>query len=43
MNTPIRDARQAKQVLEAYSGKGRIRMFLESQGRTFYTDFAIQP
>jgi serine protease Do len=43
MNTPIRDARQAKQVLEAYSGKGRIRMFLERQGRTFYTDFAIQP
>jgi serine protease Do len=43
MNTPIRDARQAKQVLEAYSGKGRIRMFLERQGRAFYTDFLIQP
>jgi serine protease Do len=42
-STPIRDARQAKQVLESYSGKGRIRMFLERQGRVLYTDFAIQP
>ena len=43
MNTPIRSATQAKQVLESYSGKGGIRMFLERQGRPFYTDFAIQP
>jgi serine protease Do len=42
MNTPIRDARQAKQVLEAYSGRGRIRMFLERRGQVFSTDFAIQ-
>ena len=28
MNTAIRDARHAKQVLESYSGRGRIRMFL---------------
>jgi serine protease Do len=42
MNTPIRDARQAKQVLEAYSGKGRIRMFIERGGRILSTDFAIQ-
>jgi len=42
MNTPIKDARQAKQVLEAYSGKGRIRMFLERRGQIFSTDFAIQ-
>lgn len=41
--TPIRDARQAKQVLESLAGKGRVRMFLERQGRTLYTDFAIQP
>ncbi len=43
MNTPIRDARHAKQVLESYSGRGRIRMFLERGGRIFPTDFAIQP
>ena len=42
MNTPIKDARQAKQVLEAYSGKGRIRMWLERRGQIFSTDFAIQ-
>jgi serine protease Do len=42
MNTPIKDARQAKAVLEAYSGKGRIRMFLERRGQIFSTDFAIQ-
>jgi len=42
MNTAIKDARQAKQVLEAYSGKGRIRMFLERRGQVFSTDFAIQ-
>jgi len=42
MNTPIRDARQAKQVLEAFSGRGRIRMFLERRGQVFSTDFAIQ-
>jgi serine protease Do len=42
MNTAIRDARHAKQVLEAYAGKGRIRMFIERGGRIFSTDFAIQ-
>jgi serine protease Do len=42
MNTSIRDARHAKQVLEAYTGKGRIRMFLERGGRIYSTDFSIQ-
>ena len=42
MNTPIRDARQAKQVLETYSGRGRIRMFLERRGQVFSTDFEIK-
>jgi serine protease Do len=42
MNTSIRDARHAKQVLEAYAGKGRIRMFIERGGRILSTDFAIQ-
>ncbi|MEA3246362.1 MAG: trypsin-like peptidase domain-containing protein [Gemmatimonadota bacterium] len=43
MNTTIRDARQAKQVLESFSGKGRIRMYFERGGRSYYTDFSIQP
>jgi serine protease Do len=42
MNTPIKDAKHAKQVLEQYAGKGRIRMFVERGGRIFSTDFAIQ-
>ncbi len=37
-----RDARQAKQVLETYSGRGRIRMFLERRGQVFSTDFEIK-
>ncbi|MCC7196224.1 MAG: trypsin-like peptidase domain-containing protein [Gemmatimonadaceae bacterium] len=41
--TSIRDAQQAKQVLESFSGRGRIRMYFERGGRSFYTDFAIQP
>ena len=43
MNTAIRDARHAKQVLEAYTGKRRIRMFIERNGRLLQTDFSIQP
>lgn len=42
MNTPIRDARHAKQVLEAYSGRGRLRMFVERGGQIFSTDFQIR-
>lgn len=43
MNTAIRDAKHAKQVLEANAGKGRIRMFVERGGRIFSSDFSIQP
>ena len=41
MNTPVRDARHVKQLLESYTGRGRIRMFFERSGRVFSTDFAI--
>ena len=43
MNTPIKDARSAKQVLESYTGRGRIRMFLERRGQILATDFVINP
>ena len=43
MNTAVRDARHAKQVLEAYTGKGRIRMFVERNGRILQSDFSINP
>ncbi len=43
MNIPIRDARHAKQVLESFAGRGRIRMYFERSGRSYYTDFSIQP
>lgn len=42
MNTQIKDARHAKQVLEAYSGKGRIRMFVERRGQILSTEFQIR-
>lgn len=42
MNTPVRDARHVKQLLESYTGRGRIRMFFERDGRVFSTDFAIR-
>ena len=41
--TPIRDARQLKQVLESMSGRDRVRMYLERRGQQFYTDFLIKP
>jgi serine protease Do len=43
MNTNIRDAKHAKQVLEAYGERTRVRMYFERQGRMFYTDFLLQP
>ena len=43
MNTQIKDARQAKQVLESYSGRNRIRMYVERNGRILWSDFVIQP
>jgi serine protease Do len=42
MNSPIRDARQAKQVLEAYAGRGALRMYFERRGQIFSTVFSIQ-
>ena len=41
-NTQVTDAQQAKRVLEALSGKGQSRMWIERGGRILYTDFSIR-
>ena len=39
--TPVTDAQQAARVLEYYSGRGPIRMYLERDGTVYSTDFRI--
>ena len=39
--TPVTDAQQAARVLEYYSGRGPIRMYLERNGTVYSTDFRI--
>ena len=41
-NTPVKDAQQAKRVLESLSGTGAVRMWVERGGRILYTDFSIR-
>jgi serine protease Do len=41
-NTPVSDAQQVKRMLEALSGKGQSRMYIERAGRILYTDFSIR-
>lgn len=41
-NVPVTDAQQAKHVLESLSGTGPVRMWIERDGRTLYTDFSIR-
>ncbi len=41
-NVPVTDAQQAKRVLESLSGSGPVRMWVERDGRTLYTDFSVR-
>jgi serine protease Do len=41
-NIPVTDAQQAKRVLESLSGSGPVRMWVERDGRTLYTDFSVR-
>jgi serine protease Do len=41
-NTRVTDAQQVKRMLEALSGKGQSRLYIERGGRMLYTDFSIK-
>ena len=40
--TPIQSADEAARAIDAYAGRGLIRMVLERGGRAFFTDFIIR-
>ena len=40
--TPIESANEAARAIDAYAGRGLIRMFYERGGRAFFTDFIIR-
>jgi serine protease Do len=40
--TPIESADEAARAIDAYAGRGLIRMFCERGGRAFFTDFIIR-
>ena len=40
--TPIESADEAARAIDAYAGRGLIRMFYERGGRPYFTDFIIR-
>ena len=40
--TPIESADEAARAIDAYAGRGLIRMFYERAGRSYFTDFIIR-
>lgn len=40
--TPIESADEAARAIDAYAGRGLIRMFCEREGRAYFTDFIIR-
>ena len=40
--TPIESADEAARAIDAYAGRGTIRMYVERSGRVFFTDFIIR-
>jgi serine protease Do len=40
--TPIESADEAARAIDAYAGRGLIRMYYERAGRPYFTDFIIR-
>jgi membrane-associated protease RseP (regulator of RpoE activity) len=40
--TPIESADDAARAIDAYAGRGLIRMFYERAGQVYFTDFIIR-
>jgi serine protease Do len=40
--TPIQSADEAARAIDAFAGRGLIRMFYERRGRPYFTDFIIR-